>query len=643
MSGVIIGMTAGSIAGAGTYFLGSNALAVGSNNLSTTVTGTISDGGASGGTGGSLVKVGTGTLTLAGTNSYTGATIVNGGTLSVTGDISSSSGVLVTPGGMLAGTGTVPGLLVAGGTLMPGQSVGTINVRGSLVFTSAATYLININAITASQTNVTGTATLNGATVQVVDDKNIIKRQVYTLLTATGGVSGIFNPDVVGVKNKVDLFYDANHVYLCDHCKFSDLIAGQLPFFPGSPPASLPAEIIQIAGAIDAAIDANVILPARFENLLGLALQPQQRAQVVNALTQLTGEVHTGAEQASFQSTNAFLRLLLDPFAQTRGTAGLGSAMGFAPEASARLPSEVALAYASVLKEPAAPAQPAVASRPWNVWASGYGGRATIGGDPVNIGSHDASVRDYGYAGGHDYRITPDTTLGFALGGGGTDWSVANALGTGRSDVFQGGIYGSTRWGAAYVSAALAYATYWMSTDRFVNVFGTDHLTSNFTAHDFSGRIEGGYRFALPLVSVTPYGAFQAQRLYLPAYSEVAPAGSPFALTYNAQNFATTRSELGAWFDRLVLVADAYAATVFARAAWAHDWRNDRALSTNFLTLPTPAFIINGAAPPPDKALVSGGSELRLRNGWSVIGKFDGEFASRLQSYAGTGTVRYVW
>jgi autotransporter-associated beta strand protein len=640
-------MTAGSIEGAGTFSLGPNRLTVGSNNLSTEVSGVIR------GTGGSLVKVGTGTLTLSGTNSYTGATVVAGGTLSVTGDISSSSGALVGPTATLSGTGTVPGVLVAGGTLAPGLpiGIGTLNVAGNLVFTSAATYLVGINAITASQTNVTGIAALNGATVQVIDDKNITKRQVYTLLTATGGINGTFNPDVVGVKNKVDLFYDANHVYLCDHCKFTDLITRQLPFFPGSPgspgspasPASLPAEVLQIAGALDAAIDANVTLPARFENLLGLAVQPQQRPQIVNALTQLTGEVHTGAEQASFQSTNAFLRLLLDPFAQTRGTAGVGSAMGFAPEGSARLPSDVALAYASVLKEPAASAQPADASRPWNVWASGYGGRANIGGDPVNIGSHDASVRDYGYAGGLDYRITPDTTLGFALGGGGTDWSVANALGTGRSDVFQGGIYGSTRWGAAYVSAALAYATYWMSTDRFVNVFGTDQLTSNFTAHDFSGRIEGGYRFALPLVSVTPYGAFQAQRLYVPAYSEVAPAGSPFALTYNAQNFATTRSELGAWFDRLVLVADAYAATVFARAAWAHDWRNDRALSTNFLTLPTPAFIINGAAPPPDKALVSGGSELRLRNGWSVIGKFDGEFASRLQSYAGTGTVRYVW
>src|SRR5262249_38965346 len=100
--------------------------------------------------------------------------------------------------------------------------------------------------------------------------------------------------------------------------------------------------------------------------------------------------------------------------------------------------------------------------------------------------------------------------------------------------------------GRRLVSAALADPTDWMSTDRVVNVFGTDQRTSNFSAHDFSGRIESGYRFALPLVSIPPYGAFQAQRLYLPAYSEVAPAGSPFALTYNAQNFATTRSELGA-------------------------------------------------------------------------------------------------
>jgi Autotransporter beta-domain len=98
-------------------------------------------------------------------------------------------------------------------------------------------------------------------------------------------------------------------------------------------------------------------------------------------------------------------------------------------------------------------------------------------------------------------------------------------------------------------------------------------------------------------------------------------------LTYNGQTASTTRSELGAWFDKTVLVGYVGAATLLARAAWAHDWGNDRALSTSFLTLPTPAFVINGAAPPPDKALVSAGSELRLGNGWSFTGKFDGEFA----------------
>ena len=74
-------VSAGSIEGAGNYELGGNTLTVGSNDLSTTVSGVIRDGGVSGGTGAALVKVGTGTLTLTGTNTYTGSTTINAGTL----------------------------------------------------------------------------------------------------------------------------------------------------------------------------------------------------------------------------------------------------------------------------------------------------------------------------------------------------------------------------------------------------------------------------------------------------------------------------------------------------------------------------------------------------------------------------------
>ena len=72
-------VSAGSIAGAGNYLLGADQLTVGGNNLSTTVSGLISDGGIRGGAGASLVKVGTGTLTLSGSNTYTGGTTIADG------------------------------------------------------------------------------------------------------------------------------------------------------------------------------------------------------------------------------------------------------------------------------------------------------------------------------------------------------------------------------------------------------------------------------------------------------------------------------------------------------------------------------------------------------------------------------------
>jgi len=71
-------LKAGSIAGAGTFNLGGNELFVGSNGLSTTVSGLIEDGGANG----LLVKEGTDTLTLSHPgNTYTGGTFLLGGTL----------------------------------------------------------------------------------------------------------------------------------------------------------------------------------------------------------------------------------------------------------------------------------------------------------------------------------------------------------------------------------------------------------------------------------------------------------------------------------------------------------------------------------------------------------------------------------
>jgi autotransporter-associated beta strand protein len=76
-------ISAGSIEGNGQVFIGANnTLSVGGNNLSTEFSGVIADSCGCGPPGpGSLVKVGTGTLTLSGVNTYTGGTAVLAGTL----------------------------------------------------------------------------------------------------------------------------------------------------------------------------------------------------------------------------------------------------------------------------------------------------------------------------------------------------------------------------------------------------------------------------------------------------------------------------------------------------------------------------------------------------------------------------------
>jgi outer membrane autotransporter protein len=103
------------------------------------------------------------------------------------------------------------------------------------------------------------------------------------------------------------------------------------------------------------------------------------------------------------------------------------------------------------------------------------------------------------------------------------------------------------------------------------------------------------------------------------------------------------RSELGARFDHRILIDNNAVLALRGRAAWAHDWVSDPTLVATFQALPGASFIVNGAPPAKNSALLSAGAELRLANGISIGGKFDGEFSGRSSTYAGTGTMRISW
>jgi uncharacterized protein with beta-barrel porin domain len=377
-------------------------------------------------------------------------------------------------------------------------------------------------------------------------------------------------------------------------------------------------------------------LPPNFVNIFGLS-----GSALSNTLSQLSGEPATDAEKGAFQLTNQFLDIMLDPFAYGSGNGASGAgATGFAPEQDAALPPEIAQAYAAVLKAPRA--TPEQFDQRWSAWGGGFGGASHTDGNAA-IGSNNVTASDYGYAAGMDYHVTPDTLAGFALAGGGTNWNLAQGLGSGRSDAFQAGVYGKTHMGPAYLSAALAFANHWFTTDR--TAVG-DQLRATFTGQSYAGRLESGYRYAVPvpglIIGVTPYAAMQVQDFHTPSYSETDLTGGGFGLSYASLNATDTRSELGARFDDLTIY---YGMPVLLRGrlAWAHDWVTNPSLGAAFEALPGSSFTVNGAAPPKNSALATAAAEIHMTANWSLTAKFDGEFGSGAQTYAGTGTLRYTW
>ena len=625
-------LSIGELADEGSFYLGANQLTI--THFGGNIIGVISDCGVggnactnAGASGGSLVF--NGGTTLGGINTYTGATTVNA-TLEVDGSIASSSLTTVNSGGTLTGAGTVSGTTVAGGgTLTPGgvSTVGTMTVAGNLVLQSAATYMVFINGTNASFANVSGTATLTGAAFAVSNRSAATLGKDLVLQSSAPITTQFANSSVTlsgGLRGMLDYTTNPDDVYL-------DVSLGTLvPLLPATPPQN----VVNVANAIDNYIAGGGNLPAGFQNIFNFTPQ-----QLQTALSQLSGESSTGAATGTFQLVNNLLDLLSDMALGTGGGGGSngGGASGFA-EPDEALPPELALAYNTILKK--APPAPASLEQRWTAWGSGFGGAANYNGNAV-IGSNNLTASDFGFAGGLDYHAAPDLKLGFAAAGGGTNWSLAQNLGSGRSDAFQIAGYAIKHYGPLYLTGTAALGDSWLTTNR--TAANGDQLRASFVGQSYALRGEAGYRFAVtPMAGVAPYGALQTQWFHTPGYSETDLTGGGFGLTFGSQSANDTRTELGARADDLTTLNN-LPLILRARLAWAHDSISNAALGAVFQALPGAAFTVRGASVPANSALTSVGTQLFFTRNWSFEAKFEGEFASTAQTYSGSGTVRYAW
>lgn len=245
-------------------------LALGNNNANMSIEGVIS------GIGGSLTKVGTGTLFLNSNNTFTGNTDINAGTLagtgSVAGDLNINTGAIFSPGN---------------------GAIGTFNVGGNYNQNAGSTLQAAVNSTgQSSLVNAFGTANLDGALSVYSPDGLYAVGTEYVVVRGDSGRTGAFS--TVTVNNPYflpTLRYDSDEAFLSLAPNFTPSAAG------GNEAA--------VAEQIDTLTDPTTQELAFINNLAQESLSSLQAT-----LAELSGEQYLGILQIDQKSNDQFLRRL---------------------------------------------------------------------------------------------------------------------------------------------------------------------------------------------------------------------------------------------------------------------------------------------------------------------------------------------
>ncbi|WP_274533620.1 autotransporter domain-containing protein [Bosea sp. BIWAKO-01] len=552
-----------------------------------------------------------GTTTVSGTSDFTGATFVARGTLVVNGSIASSSSLTVAVGATLGGSGQVPGTTTYG-TLAPGNSPGTITVNGNLTLGAGSTYIAEVQGAISDRVTVTGTAALAGALRIVPLGGPYAFTTPYTLLSAAGGRSGTFGTTDVtssfgdGVTTAVS--YTANDVLLT---------------LTPKPITTLGVTTPLNAHAVAAGLDRAVAGGANPSSLFGIYNLPA--AAIPGAVNQLSGEAHTAAPAMAVSAADQFLRVMLDPFAAGRGA---GPAPG---EAS----------FSGLVRKGAdAPTAPTLLDPPpYTVWGAAFGSVGRSDGS-ARIGSAKRDLDDAHLAVGADVRIMPGTVAGFAVSGGSARSSLSGGLGKAEADVFQAGLYGTTRLGPLNLAAAFGYGRLENEIKRAIPVLGSA-LSSSYATTAWSGRLQAS---AAVLdwngLTLSPLAALQAIQARSPALTEANWAGANAgALTLAKRNDITSRSELGLQLDYASGI-NGLPVAGYVRASWAHYYQRDAGLSASIAGLTGAGFAVEGAKPARNSALLAAGLDFKLSPSVTLGARLDGELSGSTNRLGGSAQLR---
>ncbi|MFD2644394.1 autotransporter outer membrane beta-barrel domain-containing protein [Pseudomonas japonica] len=540
-----------------------------------------------------------GAWTLGSTNDFSqGGSVLAGATLINQGSILGA--MRVEAGGVYAGGGSVGGLTV-NGRLLTNTGLGVARVNGDLNFGRGASLMYGVNADGSSAPiSVTGTAHLNGATLNVQPSAGEYPwKSQYTVLTA-GAVDGTFAKVV------------SDYAFLTPTLSYSNTTVG-LTYTRND------VTFEQYTQTANGGAAAHALGSLGSDSRLYNALLNTSTGSAGGAIEQLSGSHSANLAGATLSGSAQVGGSMLGAMQSMGSNAGL--LVGLNAQETPVLAATGLPQGVRNLNDPNARGR---------LWLQALGSYGKVDG------SHGGSAleqRTGGAVMGLDWAVGSDWRLG-VLGGYSRTRLDATGL-DGKVNSWHAGVYAARQSGPLALRLGAAYSGHDGDSKRDVGFNGfSERLKGGYDADSQQAFAELGYALGSGRFSAEPFANLGYQRYHRDGYRE---KGGNAALAVDKDTQDNVSSTFGVRVAHLGQLDNGMSLTPRASLGWRHVYGEVDSRTRQAFIAGGDAFSVEGSALDRDSLVLEAGLELGLSATQSVGLGYSGELGSNSRNHAVMG------